>query len=100
MTYMIYQQYTTAIKAAYADHPDVAQHAAAARTCRQWLESLEIDPQLRTALVEQIRALEEAFKDLMKLGQVSDLPLGDLFLQSSFLFFVQPRQILNFRAGV
>jgi hypothetical protein len=64
MTYMIYQQYTTAIKTAYAGRPDVAQHAAAAKTCRQWLESLEIDPQLRSTLVEQIRALEEAFKDL------------------------------------
>jgi hypothetical protein len=30
------------------------------------LESLEIDPQIRDALVEQIKALEEAFGDLMK----------------------------------
>ena len=66
--YMIYQQYTTAIKDGYADHPqpDIAQHAAAASTCREWLESLEIDPQLRAALVEQIRALEEAFGELMR----------------------------------
>lgn len=65
--YMIYQQYTTAIKEGYANHPqpDIAQHAAAAKTCREWLESLEIDPQLRGALVEQIRAIEEAFGELI-----------------------------------
>ena len=45
---------------------DIAQHAAAASTCREWLESLEIDPELRAALVEQIRALEEAFGELMR----------------------------------
>jgi hypothetical protein len=68
MAYMIYQQYTTAIKEGYADHsrPDIAQQAAAAKTCREWLESLEIDVQIRDGLVEQIRALEEAFGDLMK----------------------------------
>jgi len=66
--YMIYQQYTTAIKEGYAGHPqpDIAQHAAAAKTCREWLESLEIDSQLRAALVEQIRALEEGFRELMR----------------------------------
>jgi hypothetical protein len=66
--YMIYQQYTTAIKEGYASHPktDIAQHAATARTCREWLESLEIDPQLRSTLVEQIKTLEEAFQDLMR----------------------------------
>jgi hypothetical protein len=68
MAYMIYQQYTTAVKEGYADHsqPDIAQQAAAAKTCREWLESLEIDPQIRDALVEQIKALEEAFGDLMR----------------------------------
>ena len=66
--YMIYQQYTTAIKEGYADRPqaDIAQQAAAAGTCREWLESLDIDPQLRAALVEQIRAIEEAFEELMR----------------------------------
>jgi hypothetical protein len=66
--YMIYQQYTTAIKEGYANHPqpDIAQHAAAARTCREWLETLEIDRQIRAALVEQIRAIEDAFGDLMR----------------------------------
>ena len=66
MAYMIYQQYTTAIKEAYADHPDVARHAASARACREWLASLEIDPKLRGGLVEQIRVLEEAFQDLLR----------------------------------
>jgi hypothetical protein len=66
--YMIYQQYTTAIKEGYASHSptDIAQQASAARTSREWLESLEIDPQLRSSLVEQIRTIEEAFEDLMK----------------------------------
>lgn len=68
MAYMIYQQYTTAIKEGYANHPrqDIKQHAASARTCREWLESLEIDPQLRATLVEQIQALEDAFGELMR----------------------------------
>ena len=68
MAYMIYQQYTTAIKEAYAHRqgPDVAKHAAAARSCRQWLASLEIKPELRSALVEQIMALEEGFQDLLR----------------------------------
>ena len=66
--YMIYQQYMTAIKDGYANHPqeDIAQHAAAAGTCREWLDSLEIDPELRAALVEQIRTIEEAFGELMR----------------------------------
>jgi hypothetical protein len=66
MAYMIYQQYTTAIKEAYAHHPDVARHAAAAKSCREWLASLEINPEIRNALVEQIAALEEAFQDLLR----------------------------------
>ena len=66
--YMICQQYTTAIKEGYANHPqpDLAQQAAAARTCREWLASLEIDHQLRGALVEQVEALEEGFRELMR----------------------------------
>lgn len=63
--YMIYQQYTTAIEQAYRDHPDLPSHAVKARQCREWLESLEIDPQLRTALVEQVQTLEEAFRRLL-----------------------------------
>ena len=68
MAYMIYQQYTTAVKEGYADHtqPDIVQQVAAAKSCREWLESLEIDAQIRDGLVEQIRALEEAFEELMR----------------------------------
>jgi len=66
MAYMIYQQYTTAIKEAYTHHPDLARHAAAAKTCREWLASLAIKPELRNTLVEQITALEEAFQDLLR----------------------------------
>ena len=65
MAYMIYQQYTTAVKEAYANHPDVAQHAANAKACRQWLASLTLNPQIRDSLVEQIKALETAFEDLL-----------------------------------
>ena len=65
MTYMIYQQYTTAVKEAYINHPDVAHHAAKAKACREWLASLAIKPEIRDSLVEQIRALEQAFEDLM-----------------------------------
>ena len=61
---MIYQQYTTAIKMAYANHPDLAQQVETAESCRRWLQSLVLDPHLRTALVEPIQAIEEAFKDL------------------------------------
>ena len=66
MAYMIYQQYTTAIKEAYAGHPDLARHVASARDCREWLASLEIKPELRAGLVEQITVLEEAFRDLLR----------------------------------
>jgi hypothetical protein len=62
--YMLYQQYTTAIQETYANHPDLAHHLSSATACREWLESLEINPQLRNALVEQFQVLEEAFKDL------------------------------------
>ena len=63
--YMIYQQYTTAIRNAYSGGQDVKQQAESARYCRQWLESLEIEVDLRNALVEPIRVLEEAFQDLV-----------------------------------
>ncbi len=62
---MVYQQYTTAIKTVYKNDPNVAKHAETAEACRVWLESLRIDPHLRTPLVEQIQTLEEAFKDLL-----------------------------------
>jgi len=63
--YMIYQQYTSAIKGAYSGHRDVSRHAEAAKASREWLESLEIEADLRDALTEPIRALEEAFQDLV-----------------------------------
>lgn len=65
MTYMIYQQYTTAVKEAYANHPDIAHHADQAKACREWLASLTIKPEIRDSLVEQMRVLEQAFEDLM-----------------------------------
>ena len=61
---MIYQQYTSAIKAAYAGDPNVAAEAKRAKSYRQWLQSLAISPDLRAPLVEQARALEEALADL------------------------------------
>ncbi len=66
MAYMVYQRYTTAILDAYRDRPDVAEHVDQARAHRRWLESLEIDPAIRTSLVEQARALEEAFERLSR----------------------------------
>jgi hypothetical protein len=65
---MIYQQVTSAVKSAYAGRQNIAQQAENARVCRQWLESLEIEPQLRSSLAEPIRALEEAFDDLVRQG--------------------------------
>jgi hypothetical protein len=64
--YMIYQQYTTAVIEAYRGHPENFLHAEKARICREWLESLDIKPDLRDPLVEQIRALENAFEDLSR----------------------------------
>ena len=63
--YMIYQQYTTAIKNAYTGERDVDQHLETARLCREWLESLDIKADLRNALVEPIQVLEEAFQDIV-----------------------------------
>jgi hypothetical protein len=65
MPYMIYQQYATAIKEAYAEDEAVAGMFTTAKECREWLASLKIDPQLRDPLVEQIAWIEEAFKDLL-----------------------------------
>ena len=63
MAYMMYQQYTTAVKEAYTGNPDAARHAVMAQQCREWLESLQLEPQVRDVLVEQMRVLEEAFQD-------------------------------------
>lgn len=65
MPYMIYQQYITAIKDAYTGDSSVPELYQSALTSRQWLSSLNIDPKLRDPLVEQMAAIEEAFKDLL-----------------------------------
>jgi hypothetical protein len=62
--YMIFQQYTSAIKEAYSGQPEISQHVESARKFRRWLESLNIDDGLRNSLVEPIQVLEEAFTDL------------------------------------
>ena len=66
--YMICQQYTTAIKEGYAGRPrtELERQAAEAKRCREWLASLEIDSQLGGPLVEQIEALEEGFRELLR----------------------------------
>ncbi len=66
---MIYQQYTTAIKQAYAQDEAVSELYEAAKSCRQWLASLDIDPKLRDPMVEPVAAIEEAFKDLLPVDQ-------------------------------
>jgi hypothetical protein len=65
---MVYQQYTTAIVEGYRGRSaeEVAEHAAEARRCREWLTSLAITPSIRAGLVEQMRALEEAFGDVLR----------------------------------
>lgn len=65
MAYMVYQQYTAAIKEAYRYH-DVTQHAETASSFRRWLSDLEIDAKVRNGLVEQARVIEEAFHDLAR----------------------------------
>jgi ribosomal 50S subunit-associated protein YjgA (DUF615 family) len=62
--YMIYQQFQTAIKNTYRDLDDLDQHIASARLAREWLESLEIEDDLRDALVEPIKMLQETFQEL------------------------------------
>jgi hypothetical protein len=63
MAYMIYQQYTTAIREAYLGRQDAAAQQAKAQSFREWLEELEINPAIRDGLVEQARVLEDAFAD-------------------------------------
>jgi hypothetical protein len=65
---MICQQYTTAIKEGYVGRPhsELERQAAGAMKCREWLVALEIDSQLLGPLVEQIEALEEGFRELMR----------------------------------
>ncbi len=65
MAHMIYQQYTTAVRDAYRDRPDVVERLEEARSFRQWLESLDLEPGVKGTLVEQARTLEEAFERLV-----------------------------------
>ena len=59
---MVYQRYTTAVKRAYQDRPDVMEQHARSIEFREWLESLDIDTTIRADLVEQARALEHGFE--------------------------------------
>jgi hypothetical protein len=70
---MIYQQVTTAVRRGYAGHPDVGAQHRAARNCREWIESLDIDPTLRETLAEPYRALEDAFAALARSDSSSGL---------------------------
>ena len=65
MPYMIYQQYKTAVKQAYAGDESIAELYASAKACREWLASLRIDPNLRDPMVEPVAAIEEALQDLL-----------------------------------
>jgi hypothetical protein len=53
------------VKDAYAGRDDVTQQLERAHELRCWLEGLEIDSVIRAELVEQIRALEEGFNQLL-----------------------------------
>lgn len=64
MAYMVQQRIVSAIREAYADRPDRDRHLAAAKGCREWLESLAVEPGLRASLVEPIAAVEEALAAL------------------------------------
>lgn len=68
MAYMVYQQYTTAVLDAYRGRDDVAEHYEQARSHREWLESLDLEPSVKDVLVEQARALEAAFEQLTNTG--------------------------------
>lgn len=62
---MLYQQYTTAVKRGYRSRPDVGMQYARATEFRAWLEQLEIDAKVRADLVEQARAVEHGFEELV-----------------------------------
>lgn len=64
MAHMIYQQYTTAVLDAYQGRPDVDERFEEARAHRIWLESLDLEANVKGVLVEQARALEDAFGQL------------------------------------
>ena len=66
MPYMIYQQYKSAIKAAYRNDDGLSEMYSSAKSCRKWFNSLEIDPRLLDPLVEQIAWIEDAFEELLR----------------------------------
>ena len=65
MAHMVYQRYTTAVKRGYRDRPDALAQLARATNFREWLEQLEIDTAVRAELVEQARALEHGFEQVV-----------------------------------
>jgi hypothetical protein len=72
MAYMVYQRYTTAVLDAYKGRSDVAEQLEQARSHRRWLESLDLEPAVKSGLVEQARTIEAAFKQLTAHGSTSD----------------------------
>lgn len=64
---MIYQQYKTAVVDGYRGRPRevIDAQIGEAVASRRWLESLEIAPDVRSVLVEQIQAVETAFRELL-----------------------------------
>lgn len=64
MAYMVQQRIVSAIRESYANRPDRERHLAAARECREWLESLAVEPGLRASLVEPIAAVHETLEAL------------------------------------
>ena len=71
MPYMIYQQYKSAIKAAYDGAENLDELYSSAASCRKFLASLQIDSQLCDPLVEQLVWIEEAFKELVSTKEES-----------------------------
>ncbi len=59
---MPYVRYTSAVIDAYRDSPDALAQHERARTHREWLESLRLPDDVRAGLVEQARAIEQAFE--------------------------------------
>lgn len=64
MAYMLMQQYTSAVKAAYAGRSDIGELLRAAGEVRAWLESLEVPAELRAPMVEPVAAVEEGLREL------------------------------------
>jgi len=64
MAYMVYQRYTTAVKRGYRERADADEQLARSIDFRRWLESLEIDPEIRAGLVEQALALQHGFEEV------------------------------------